>query len=746
MRLWPFGGRKESLARTVTTIQQIGKAQATPANFENYAKIGYQQSAIIYRCVSMIAGAARGMTFDLYDKTNPKKPKEVLKHPFLELWNRPNPMQSTADLIENFIAFYCLDGNSYLEANKGAVNTGLPLELWPVRPDKMKVVPGLKGYPAAYVFEANGTKREWPVDIVNMKSDILHWKSFHPINDWYGMSAIQAAMLSLDQNLAGQKWNLALLQNAATPSGVLQVKVTDANPRGELTDEQYKRMRQDFEANYQGVQNTGKPMIIEGGLTWTQMSLAPRDIDYSKGKELTATDIALVFGVPPELLGLGQKTFNNYREARLSFYEETVLPVMDSAMGAVNRWLAPAFGERLYLDYDRDDIEILQWKREQRYTSLQQTNFLTQNEKREAVGYAPVEGWDVYIIGNQVGALPEDFAGGATNGNGDANNSDNPSGNQDGTQGDSDSNNGDGNGGSDGGEANNNAQGNGSEEDQDDQKEFKAVNLVNANEKQQSWRAQNKRRQMHAKTFERDLKEDFRELTSHLAKVKGNPTDSRLTEYALINEADKFMPVIQRTIKRHLRYTMDDFGGVILNTAKGLGLVHESKANLKYDSYVKSYTERRSGQAIKSITSTTTKRIRQIVGEWTQEAIQAGDSIPELSKFIEAEFEELTPGMAERIARTEVGVASNNASLEAVKSLEVPNMFKEWVTANDDRVRDGDNGGADHGAMNGAEVALHEKFGVPPDALMEGPGDDSAPADQVINCRCVLVYRRHGEG
>lgn len=725
--------RKESLARTVMSINQVGKPLATPANYENFARFGFQKNVAVFRSISMISGAARGMSFILYDKKNAKNPKEISEHPLLKLWNKPNPLQSTADLIENFVAFYLLAGNSYLEANYGAARGALPLELWPVRPDKMKVIPGFKGYPKAYAFSNGGISREWEVDVVNMKSDILHWKTFHPLNDWYGMAALEAALMSLDQNLAGQMWNLALLQNSATPSGVLQVKASEANPRGEITKDQYSRMRNDFEENFQGVKNSGKPMIIEGGLTWTQMSFSPRDVDYSKGRELTATDISLVFGIPPELLGLGQKTFNNYREARLAFYEETVLPTMDSAMGAINRWLSPAFGESLYLDYDRDDIEILQWKREQRYTSLGGSNFLTQNEKREAVGYQKSEGWDVFVIGNQVGALPEDFSGGGglvsdeetegTTGKPGQDNigedekppkkpvEDEPKPEEE------------------------------TEEDEDSKTSWKSLNLLNANEKRQSWKRQNARRAKLQKSFESAVKEDFKELVTDLKKVKGNVNDARLTEYSLLKIIDDFMPTLEKTLKRHIRYTLEDFGGVILGEGKNLGLVHESKATLKFDSYVKGYTERRSGSAIKTITQTTSKKIKSIVGEWTQTAIIDGDSTDELSKFIGLEFEELTPSMATRIARTEVSMASNNGALEAVKSLEIPNMFKEWVTANDDRVRDGTNLGADHGAMNGAEVGLDEKFGVPPDTLMEGPGDPGAPADQVINCRCVLTYR-----
>lgn len=731
---------KESLARTALTIQQVGRPQSSPSGYESFARVGYGKSAIVYTCISKIAGSARAMKWNLYDVSNGKKPKELEIHPLLTLWNRPNPMQSTADLVENLVAFYCLAGNSYLEANRGALQSGPPLELWTVRPDKMKIVPALNGYPAEYQFSANGVTRVWPVDPVKFSSDIFHWKTFHPLDPWYGMAPLQAALLALDQNVSGQEWNLALLQNSATPSGVLQVKVSEANPRGELTDEQYKRMRDDYERNYVGVRNTGKPMIIEGGLTWTQMSHSPKDVDYAKGRELTATDICLVFGVPPELVGLGQKTFNNYREARLSFYEETVLPILDSAIGGVNAWLSPAFGENLKLQYDKDAIDILTWKREQKYTSLATVNFLTQNEKRQAVDYEPEEGWDVFVIGNQIGAKPEDFQGGPGAEGPD-------SGLEAGTDSDSDSEEGDDSEAEEDTEAEAQEEGDNADESDamDDGKGWKSFNLVNANEKRTSWRRQNARRKRLQKDMDRDLRGDFRELSSLLKKVKGVQGDARLTEFALLNVVSDFMPTMKRTIKRHVRYTLEDFGSQLLGEGKTLGFDMESKATLKFNSFVESFAESRSGEAIKTITSATQKDIKRIVGEWVATSYTDGDSTPELSKYIEAEFEELGPGRATRIARTEVAIASNNASLNAVKSLDIPNMFKEWVSAGDERVRgvgedDGPND-PDHYAISGTSVPLEGKFTVPPDCDMDGPGDTSAPADQVINCRCVLTYK-----
>ena len=161
-----------------------------------------------------------------------------------------------------------------------------------MRPDRMRIIPSKMGYPAFFELNANGNVRRWPVDQITLQSDIAHMKSFNPINDWYGLSPLQAAMLSLDQNNAGQRLNLSLLQNSATPSGVLQMKVSDSNPRGELTDEQYSRLQADIDIKYSGARNAGKPMLLEGGLSWQSVSLGPKDMEFIQNKNTTAIDIA----------------------------------------------------------------------------------------------------------------------------------------------------------------------------------------------------------------------------------------------------------------------------------------------------------------------------------------------------------------------------------------------------------------------------------------------------------------------
>lgn len=741
-----FGGHKVSQARIVSQLQQVGQPVSTPANYEGFAKMGYQKNLTTYRAISMIARSCGGISWLLYNKSKGKGERtEISDSPLLTLWNQPNPIQGQSSFIEAVVAYYLMTGNSYIESNSPFAGKP-PLELWPARPDRMTIIPGKEGYAAFYKFTVGGTSRTWEVDPKTLQSAITHWKTFHPTNDFYGMSPLEAGMLSVDQSNAGQRWNLALLQHSANPSGVLQIKSTDANPRGELTNEQYARIKAEFSESYNGSRNAGKPILLEGGLNWTAMMLSPKDMDFLNLKNVTAIDIANLFGVPGELLGLGTKTYANYAEARLAFYEETVLPTMDSLKCEINRNITPSFGEGQELDYDRDDIEALAYRRAQKYTSLATVNFLTQNEKREQCGFEQMDGQDVFVIGVQVidpnapepdpNAIPDpnDAQGDEV----DPNDSD------------TDPN----------------------DPDYvapkkpgkvplkpgkppvkppakaDDSLGWKSINLLNRNEKQTAWRQQNARRKRLTANFERDLKTDFHEmgkLAADASKVSG---DTQVKVYAVIHAIDNFMPTIKRTIERNIKYALDDFGKMILEEAKSIEGVIEVKASRKFESFVKDFTERRSGAAVTQIAGTTHKQARRIISEWTAEAVTSGDSNSDLAGYLQMEMDGLSDSRATLIARTETAIASNNGALGAAKSLEIPGLQKEWVSAEDDRVRDGGkNGdGADHVDADGQIVSVDDKFSVPPGDDMDCPGDVSAPADQVCNCRCVQVFTSSNTG
>ncbi len=256
-------------------------------------------------------------------------------------------------------------------------------ELHALRPDRVKVIPGPDGWPEAFEYAAGGAKVRIAGEPAPGVRAVLHMKLFHPANDHYGLSPIEAAAAAIDLHNAAARWNKALLDNSARPSGALVY----SNGQ-QMTAEQFERLKSELEASFQGTRNAGRPLLLEGGLDWKAMSLTPRDLDFMEAKHAAAREIALAIGVPPMLLGIpGDNTYANYAEANRAFWRQTVLPLVQRTARALTLWLTPAYGTDLRFSPDLDAVEALAPEREALWARMERTSFLSDAEKRAAVGY-----------------------------------------------------------------------------------------------------------------------------------------------------------------------------------------------------------------------------------------------------------------------------------------------------------------------------------------------------------------------
>jgi HK97 family phage portal protein len=221
---------------------------------------------------------------------------------------------------------------------------------------------------------------------------VRHLKLFNPLDDWYGMSPIEAGAYSIDQHNEAMAWMQALLQNSARPSGALVV--SNGNT---LSDDNFQRLKAQIEEQYSGSGNAGRPMLLEGGLDWKAMGLSPTDMGIIESKYSSARDVALALGVPPQLLGIpGDNTYSNYAEARLAFWEDTALPMLDMIVQDWNAWLAAPYGVEIRADVD--SIPAIADKRSKLWDMANTSTDLTINERRAMKGYQPIVGGDVLLV------------------------------------------------------------------------------------------------------------------------------------------------------------------------------------------------------------------------------------------------------------------------------------------------------------------------------------------------------------
>jgi HK97 family phage portal protein len=387
-RLFRRPETKESATGAAMVINP-GQPAWSNRNYAAFADEGYRRNVVAYQAINKIADAVASVKWTVW-----RGEQELIEHPLLELLHSPNPMQSGPQYMRAKIGFLMIAGNGYEEAVEA---NGQVRELYQLRPDRMKVVPGSNGFPKEYVYKVGGREVHFPVE-PDFSSAVRHLRMFNPLDDWYGMSPIEAGAYAIDQHNLSMTWMQALLQNSARPSGALVVTGDK-----DLSDDQFNRLKAQMESEYQGAQNGGRPLLLEGGLDWRQMGLSPADMGIIETKYSSARDVCLALGVPPQLLGIpGDNTYSNYQEARLAFWEDTVMPLLDMIGEDWNAWLGEPQG--VYLKPDLDQIPAIADKRNTLWEMADRASDLTINERRAMKGYEPIQGGDVLLVG--LGQVP----------------------------------------------------------------------------------------------------------------------------------------------------------------------------------------------------------------------------------------------------------------------------------------------------------------------------------------------------
>ena len=382
----------------IVSYQSLGYDVSTKIAYQDLAKEGYSENAIVYRCINEIANNASRVNINLF-----RGDQEVDNHPLLDLLYNPSPTQSQVEWFQGLYSYLLISGNNYM-LSVGGDNTP-PTELYNLRPDRIQIRTGQRAMPVAYDYMIGGQIVEsYEVDQATGNSKIKHIKMFNPLDDYYGMSPIQASSVDIDQHNLANKHNVNLLQNGARPSVSVIFKPKDETGGSvQLSDNQRSQLQSDINSRFAGTGNAGRPMLLEGDFDWKEMGLSPKDMDFIQLKNMSAKDIALVYGVPSQLIGIPDaQTYSNFAEAKLALYNETIIPLLDKIQGDLNEWLVPQFNdEALELRYDIDSIPAMAEQRRRVFESVTsgvKDGILTRNEAREQLGYEPIDGADSLLV------------------------------------------------------------------------------------------------------------------------------------------------------------------------------------------------------------------------------------------------------------------------------------------------------------------------------------------------------------
>jgi HK97 family phage portal protein len=380
-----------------------------PENDDTYIDKGYRYNATIYSIINLITKSATNIPFQVYEvqKSNDLKrykaltsgefnSNTVLQAKMLqkkalveledtelhELLDRPNPAQGYNAWIQEIIAFGKLTGNRYIYGigpDTGA-GVGKFRELYVLPSQKVEINSGGIMEPVKeYTLSYNGTYRIAADDICHIKDTNLYYDGTG--SHLYGMSPLKAGLRVMDANNQALTTGVKYLQNQ-TARGILM------SEEGDLNEVQAKQLKDKFRQQYQGSDNAGDVIITPKKLSWVNFGLNASDLSLIEQYNGTIKDLCNIYNVPVQLLNnTDSTTYNNMKEAKKALYQNAVIPELNKIRDELNRWLAPQYGDKIYIDFDYSSIPELQEEMDKVVGQMSQAWWITPNEKRAAMSY-----------------------------------------------------------------------------------------------------------------------------------------------------------------------------------------------------------------------------------------------------------------------------------------------------------------------------------------------------------------------
>jgi HK97 family phage portal protein len=296
-------------------------ADRVQAESDDYA--GYAQT---YRCyvwvrkaISLIAQTLAPLPIRVVDSAG----KPIANHPLTLLYAGPNDTMPGAELRALQLVHLLLGGERFTEIVDDA--RGRPVELWPRRPDRVgiRADESRHGYPApgAYVLDDLATQTyDGTVD----PTAVIHEKFANPLSEWRGLAPLSAVREGVQIAILAQAQRKLFYRNNAR----VEYAMTAAEA---LSPDERKRLEEQVNEKYGGGRGTGKPMILEFGQDIKSISYPPKDMTSLEDQQLSADEVAALFGVPDILMGFGNDSYDTEekRDAALSvLWALTLVPLM----------------------------------------------------------------------------------------------------------------------------------------------------------------------------------------------------------------------------------------------------------------------------------------------------------------------------------------------------------------------------------------------------------------------------------
>lgn len=384
---WPFSKDDKQYEASVSIpvgTESYGYSQA-PQDYKAYGKNGYNKDELIYACIRELANAAVEPRYFIEGYNRDNEPFEVPNSPLGDLLYKPNTTQDLYELVDQMIVHLYVSGNAYLFKERG--QSGKIVQVYLLRPDRVSIKSTEKDGVIGYEYDVEGSTYTIPL------SDIQHLKlGVNPNNDLYGLSPLTVLASTINLDLSMTQYAKAFFTNAGVPSGMLKLK------KRLTTQEEANTIRSRWRSQFSTPSNYNSLAILDEDATYEPLSTTPADMAMRDLSDKVETRICMAFGIPPIVIGtnvgLARSTYSNYKEARRSFWDETMIGLINKITRFLNYAIADEYpgNEKIAIDYAQvrsllDDKDSLTTRINTQFTS----GIITLNEARENLGYDPIE-------------------------------------------------------------------------------------------------------------------------------------------------------------------------------------------------------------------------------------------------------------------------------------------------------------------------------------------------------------------
>lgn len=265
----------------------------------------------------------------------------VLDHPALVVWNKPNKFYTRQEFVETFQQHVDLVGEgwwvvSYI-GNK-------PIELWPIRPDRMEPDKHPTDFITGYTFTStDGQKVKLGLN------EVVMLRMPNPVDPYRGLGPVQSLLLDLDSSRLASEYNRNFYFNSALPGAVITYPE-------EISDDGIARLQAQLADEHQGVSNAHRTLILENAAKFGNRGYSKRDMQWVQEIPVIRDRILEAFAYPKAMLGIVEDVNRaNAQTLMAVFAENHVKPRLERIKLALNHDFLPlfgSFGKGVEFDYE----------------------------------------------------------------------------------------------------------------------------------------------------------------------------------------------------------------------------------------------------------------------------------------------------------------------------------------------------------------------------------------------------------